>query len=330
MLEIKSSKLCRVLAFIVVMSGLLAKSSADPQPKFAHVEQFGVYGTRWSDWVKLNNNLVGFYIYQIPRKTKPIDAVTIEGITSTGVEVLAMQGIYPSFKERFMRQGMSPDREVDDVVDQIEKNFSPPAFDEIKIVSLDEENFWWNGRAEYLTDVYNQLKVRLRGRELWQWFNDNQHRFAPIEDRFSVPADGYITDMYSVPLSDYETRLLGYVNQKKPVVSTLWASPNWKHGERAIGRQENWWDDEGWRILYAKTLINRRHGVRTAFFMYDLPYNSTEGRELTPNYKSEDPCARAFTAKLFNVTLPKLGAIPNDSEIPAIRPEWMAERCPGE
>ncbi|MFK8078833.1 MAG: hypothetical protein AB8B97_00990 [Granulosicoccus sp.] len=324
----KSSLVC-CIGFVIasVVSAYSHEVEADPLPDATPGEIFGVYGTRWADWVKLNHDLIGFYIYQIPRRTKPVDAETIDAITETDVEVLAMQVIYPSVKERFMRKGRRADRDALDVVDQIVENFSPPAFDNIRNFSIDEENFWWDGRAAYLTDIYTNLKKSFRERKIWQWFNDNQHQFAPVEERFEIPADGYITDMYSVPLSDYEDRLLGYVSQGKPVVSTLWASPNWKHGERARGRQDNWWNEEGWRLLYTKTLINRRHGVRTALFMYDLPYKG-EGRKLTPNYKSEDPCARAFTKKLFNETLPVLGTIATDSKIPAIRPQWMAERCP--
>ena len=323
------SKLFRLSFTALVISSLALYTgvSAIPQTKSDHVEQFGVYGTRWADWVKLNHHLTGFYIYQIPRKTKPVNAQTVKEISATGIEVLAMQAIWPSVKERFLRKGMRPDRELSNVVDQIALNFSAPAFDNIQVVSIVEENFWWNGRADYLTDIYHLLKSRMRNREIWQWFNDNQHQFAPVEDRFKVPADGYIADMYSLSLSDYETRLREYVSQGKAVISTLWASPNWKHGQRAIGRQTDWWDREGWRTFYMKTLINRRYGVRTALFMYDLPYRG-DGRKLTPNFKSEDPCVRAFTDKLFNVTLPQLGTIPIDSAIPAIRPDWMAERCP--
>lgn len=317
----------RILAAATLVFGGLSAALLTTAPSKAYTEQFGVYGTRWADWVQYNSHLAGFYIYQIPRRTSAEDSETLNRITATGIEIIGMQVIHPSVNERFMRNGGKSDRPVSEVVDQIASHFADPAFNTIIDVSIDEENFWWWGRDRYLTDIYYGLKQRLPGRNFYQWFNDNQRRRAPVNDRYSIPADGYISDMYSVPLNEYEERVRGYVQQGKPVIATLWASANWKHGSRKEGRLPDWWDREGWRIFLTKAMINRRYGVRMAMFMYDLPYTG-EGRALTPSFKSEDPCARAFTKKLFTQTLPTLGTLPLDTPIPTIRPDWMAERCP--
>lgn len=320
--------LMRTLAAVaVVAAGLVGTVAVSTQSK-AYTEQFGVYGTRWADWVELNHRLAGFYVYQAPRVMRPKDFETIEKIAATGIEIMAMQKVYPSATERFMRNNAKPDRPVAEVADAFARNYAHPATASIQIITLDEENFWWNRRDRYLADLYTAVKPRVGGRQVWQWFNDNpRRRRAPIEDRFLIPADGYMIDMYSVPVTEYEDMLLGYVRQGKPIVSVLWASSTWFHGGRHEGRQMTWWNEEGWRNFFAKTLINRRYGVRTALFMYDIPYNKP-GSNLTPSFNSDDPCVRAFVKKMFTETLPQLGTIPISSPVPAVRPAWMAERCP--
>lgn len=309
-----------------------AQAGAQSRDMFHSTAQFGVYGRKWTPWVLKNHGLIGLHIYQMPFVAGPEHDKAVGALLETGLDIVAMQPFYYNSRHRFMRLGAPDDRPAAEVTDQIARNFSHPNLSRIPVLTLDEENFWWRQRPAYLSTLYHAVKTRLPGRQVWQWFsdNDNMDRLRPVEARFSIPADGYVFDPYAVALSDYEERVRGYVDQGKPLIAILWASANWAHGYRHKGRQDDWWNKTGWRRLFEKTMTNRRYGIRTVYFIYDLPYHNDDKRPLTPGYASEDPCSRAFVRKFFGTTLPRLAALPLDAQVPETRPDWMAERCPTE
>ena len=293
----------------------------------AAAASFGVYGTRWAPWVLEHPSSIGFWIYQLPYAPNESDYTLVDAAGRDGVEVIAVQNVYRSHDERFMRTEEAEPRAAEAVVARIARTLADPRMEAVAAVTLDEENLWVRGRAGYLSALYRLLKERLPGLQVWQWFVDSPTRRDPVRDRYAVPADGYAFDAYHFPPEAYEERVRLYAARGVPVVSVLWASPNWVYGERDEGRQPGWWEAEGWRELYAKVLVNRRHGVRTAFFMFDLA-GGDPGARVVPSYASDDPCSRAFVRKFVGTTLPRLERADPWGGIPVSRPDWFAERCP--
>lgn len=311
-------------AVLLVALSTLAQAgtagSAAPSP-------FGIYGTRWAPWILEHPSRVGFWIYQLPFEPGQSDFARIDSAARERLDVIAVQNVFRSNDERFMRTDDADPRPVSEVVVRLVRTLGEPAMDAVKAITLDEENLWVGGRGDYLSDIYLLMKELLPDMPVWQWFVDSPTRRDPVRDRYRVPADGYVFDAYHFPPAAYEERVALYAARGKPVVSVLWASPNWVYGQRPKGRQARWWDSEGWRELFAKVLINRRHGVRTAFFMFDLSAADPAAR-LVPSFASEDACSRAFVRKFTETTLPRLAAADPDLRVPARRPDWFAERCP--
>lgn len=310
----------RFLALLAMLWALALPASAGGAGS-----SFGIYGTRWTPWILKNASSVGFALYQLPYDATDADLTVIDALADEGVEVVVVQNLYPSNDERFMRPGHKPLREVSEVAGHIVRLLADPRMASVTAVSLDEENVWMGGRGEYLADLYRSVKMRRPDSTVLQWFADSPTSRDPLGPRYAVPADGYIFDAYHLALYDYERRVASYAANAMRLVGVLWASPTWVYGERQEGRQLDWWDREGWRELYAKTMINRRWGVRTAFFMYDLPEG---GGRVVPTFASGDACSEAFVRKFFDRTLPMLARLNPDEPVPEERPAWFAERCP--
>lgn len=311
------------LVLLVVVTTLVQAGTAGgaaPSP-------FGIYGTRWAPWILEHPSRVGFWIYQFPYEPNESDYTLISSAGRYGLDVIAVQNLFRSNDERFMRHEEAEPRPVGEVVVRLVRTLADPRMDAVQAITLDEENLWVRGRGDYLSDIYLLLKELLPDVPVWQWFVDSPTRRDPVRDRYAVPADGYAFDAYHLPPREYEERVALYATRGEPVVSVLWASPNWIYGQRPKGRQLRWWDSEGWRELFARVLINRRHGVRTAFFMFDLSGDDPAAR-LVPSYASEDACTRAFVRKFTETTLPRLAAVDPDMRVPDQRPDWFAERCP--
>lgn len=308
------------LAFLVVVSMLATAGAAAASP-------FGIYGTRWAPWILEHPSRIGFWIYQLPFEPNESDYTLVSSAAREGLDVIAVQNLFRSNDERFMRHEEAEPRPVGDVVARLARTLADPRMDAVEAITLDEENLWVGGRGDYLSDIYLLLKQLRPDLRVWQWFVDSPTRRDPVRDRYGVPADGYAFDAYHFPPGEYEERVALYAARGAPVVSVLWASPNWVYGERTKGRQLQWWEAQGWRELFAKVLINRRHGVRTAFFMFDIPAGEP-GARLVPLFASEDACAQAFVRKFTETTLPRLAAADPHMRVPERRPAWFAERCP--
>lgn len=291
---------------------------------------YGVYGKAWLSWVLKNSEKLSLYVYQLDYELSIMESEQINDLANAPLSVFFVQGIHDTRKEKWMEKGASPDKSVEDVGLAVQSNFDLlERFDTINI-SLDEENFWWNGRGDYLDSIYLQLKATDRSINVWQFFAEGlrTQRRKDRRGRFQLGADGYIFDEYRLSPEKYEDLLLQYLQQGKPVISILWASPNWKpRGRKARKHNENWWDEKGWRSFFEKTMINRKHGVQTAYFMFDIGDKKDKFR-LIPTFASNDVCSVNFVNKLFEVTLPTLFSIPVVENSPAKKPDWVSERCP--
>lgn len=308
------------LVLLVVMSTLAQAGTTVPSP-------FGIYGTRWAPWILEHPSRIDFWIYQLPFEPNESDYTLIDSAARDGLDVIAVQNLFRSNDERFMRHEDARPRPVGDVVVRLVRTLADPRMDAVQAITLDEENLWVRGRGDYLSDIYLLLKELLPDVPVWQWFVDSPTRRDPVRDRYGVPADGYAFDAYHFPPAEYEERVALYAARGKPVVSVLWASPSWVYGQRQKGRQLGWWDAQGWRELFAKVLINRRHGIRSAFFMFDFSTDEP-GARLVPSFASEDACSRAFVRKFTETTLPRLATADPYTRVPQRRPDWFAERCP--
>ncbi len=289
--------------------------------------KLGIYGWKWTPFVLENPDVFDFVLYQMsPRKNeKRLDEIA--AITELGVSMTVMQQVYPSVKERFMRDDAKKIPRPEQAAARIAAIYADPRTAGVQTISLDEENLWWNGRAEYLDILYRETKARLPDMEVWQWFNEHKtDRRTPRRERFKVATDGYILDPYSVPMSEYTERLRQYTRQGKPVMALLWAAPNWKHGGRRKGQDNYWWEEEGWRRLYEQVRLSRENGVDTALWLYDLPYGETE-KFLTPIFLSKNPCSEPFLRAFIATAMPALRNAPLYDPTPAQRPSWMPDRC---
>ena len=97
---------------------------------------------------------------------------------------------------------------------------SQGALDALQGLVLAEENVYYNGRPQLLTELYQRIKQNY-DIAVWQWW-------SPTLDLPSnggwIPADGWVTDNYFMANPEFRQYVRKYVVTGKPVVVMPWAT----------------------------------------------------------------------------------------------------------
>lgn len=228
-------------------------------------------------------------------------------------------------------------------------------------ISLDEETMYWvKGQNGYLADLYRELKQVYPTQRFFQWYTNHSVSNAPGDPypnnpAFTVPnlpADGWIFDQYSMQFKDEKDshgNVIGlqdwypaYVEKMKklntPLVSILWAGPNWdpgpgqQDGQATLAPDCEFWNRSGWKRFYQQTAINRKSLIPTAYSLQAI-FSRKAPQEATPSFyidymwkADEKSHLGMFYKKFKTITLPFIAENPNlPTDIPATRPAWIPD-----
>jgi hypothetical protein len=195
-------------------------------------------------------------------------------------------------------------------------------------VTIEEENIYWGGRAEFLSEMYQRLKERYPARQFYQWYSPRRKPSIAIPGKTwpDLPSDGWVVDQYGIYGKEFEDYIDQMKALDKPLIAVVWASPQWKVGDKMKRHNMEWWDDLGWKYLYSHLATYRKHDVPVTFFMFTTEEGKSE--QTIPLFLSKDPCDQKFVQAFVAQTLPMVRSgqrIP--LKIPARRPAWIPGHC---
>ena len=108
----------------------------------------------------------------------------------------------------------------------IDRFLSRVAVDELYAVTLGEENIFWDGRHQMLTELYHRVKAKYPTLPVYQWYSNSGR--AMDQPGFVwpwLPADGWMVNEYSADAADFEQLIRRHRLLGTPVIAVAWAAP---------------------------------------------------------------------------------------------------------
>jgi hypothetical protein len=97
---------------------------------------------------------------------------------------------------------------------------------ELYAVTLSEENIFWNGEHEKLTEFYYRLKKQFPDMPIYQWYSNSSRGDAWPGFLYPwLPADGWIIDEYYAEPRDFEQEVRRYRMLGLPLIQLGYAAP---------------------------------------------------------------------------------------------------------
>ena len=262
-------------------------------------EQIGLYGTSWVPWVvKLENaKRIGFIIYQVTPKSSIADIINfLQECKKVNIKVVLDIEFYLDYEQRANTHTAKPLGSIEHYESIFARVLDNIIDFPVEAVTIEEENVYWSGRAEFLSNLYYRLKKRYPDIKFYQWYTPSKQLNIPGKEWPDLPSDGWIIDQYVMSGDMYEKYIQGIVALGKPIISIVWASPNWKVGQKGRVIDNGWWNKEGREIVQQQIVVNKKYNIPTTFYMFWL----NEDRVLLPLWKVKDKCVQKFFYDLFS------------------------------
>lgn len=248
-----------------------------------------------------------FYImqYNAPLKPRPDwDAATIREMAKNGKKVIIRAGI-----GRFHK---NPN--VDEMEQRLVNMFEEvdPAW--LYAITLGEEQIYWNGWTQALTELYHRCKKRWPDLPVYQWWTPMVAPDVRAKSGWvALPADGWVLDLYGLPRLAFEKKLIKFLETGKPVVHIAWASPKWSLYQAEGTTSENWWNKAGRKVFDQQIEVCRAYNVPVAYFCCQQAEHK-DGKEIAPirwGWHAVDPEVRAWYRELEAMVM-NLRTLPDD------------------
>jgi len=215
-----------------------------------------------------------FYILQIhaPANKDEVGraerkAQRLKGLAAEGTKVIGRLGI----------GRLDPDPDVDEMEERVARLFRVIDPDLFYAVTLDEENVYWNGYAEVLTELYRRMKARWPDLPVYQWWSPNKVPNARAKTGWvALPADGWVINPYGVARQEFEKKVVMALETGKPVIHIAWACPDWP----AFSGAESW-SAGGREVLDDQLAICQAYDIPVAYFCMQK-YIEKDGKRVQP------------------------------------------------
>ena len=198
--------------------------------------------------------------------------------------------------------------ETDFWFEAIDRFLSHVAVDDLYAVTLGEENIFWDGRHQMLTEIFTRVKAKYPTLPVWQWYsNTGRATDCPGFQWPWLPADGYMVDEYTADAADFEQMIRRFRLLGAPVVQLAYAAP------------ENHYGPVHRSIFDGQVRVARQYNVPLAFFGHqDIPISAFGWQER----------AGAKTKEIFQLVLDTAAA--SRKTPPATPASWDLRATPPE
>ena len=191
-----------------------------------------------------------FSIDQVSRKSDPVTL-------SKMVERLAANGKRSILDIFLYENGNEQAKPATEYMAWLDPLLSKLPLDKVYAITLSEENIYWNGHLELLTELYGLVKAKYPNLAVYQWYSPGAG--APGFEWPLLPADGWLIDEYCLPREPFANMVKKYTILDKPLIHIAWAAPDWKE----FSSWDKVWDDQ--------LEICRRYNVPISFFCWWPP-----------------------------------------------------------
>jgi hypothetical protein len=290
----------------------------------------GIYDKAWGDYVLDHPEDFDFIIYPARLQKRGADQIVpeLKQIAEAGVDLIVNVQFYEEKAQRGNREGASAMHEPQHYEDLFASLLDATHGIPISGLTIEEENVFWDGRAEFLSDLYKRVKKRYPDYTFYQWYSPRRKPSIAIPGKTwpSLPADGWVIDQYGIYGKEFQAYIGEMKALNKPLLAVLWASPQIKVGDRKVARDKDWWEAKGWKMFYSQLAVYQKYDVPLTFYMFAPIDEGSKGN--TPLYQSKDECDRRFVTAFTSKTLPMIRSKkPIRLEIPKRRPDWLPGYC---
>ena len=309
----------RALGALLLVSGTLC---ANPATSSTARLPVGLYGVAWAPWLMERHGGVDFILYQVGTTEHPAEVWrAVRSLSKAGIEVILVVMFYESRAQRAGKGDAAPAAPIGTYERRFDELLAAPERSLLAGVVIEEENVFWGGRAYLLNALYERLKQRYPGVTFYQWYSGARRVNVPGREWPMLRADGWVIDSYLLEGESYERLVRGYLALGLPLLSIVWASPNWRSDASRPDPDPGWWERDGSRIFASQVGTNTRLRVPTALFPY---WVSAGTPSLVPLWRSTDRCARAFMRWLVSRGIPGI----RDGATRPDRADWVPRFCP--
>jgi hypothetical protein len=309
-----------------VLTACAAPCGADP----LHFTDPGIYGTAWARYAREHPDQFEFLIYQARLHKAAAGGIPqeLKSLNAAGVRLVVDMQFYTERAQRGIREGAPPMEKPEYYVDMFAGVLDRVGDMPIEALTIEEENIYWDGRAEFLADMYHRLKTKYPQRDFYQWYSPRRKPSIAIPGKTwpDLPGDGWVVDQYGIYGQEFDDYIGQMKALKKPLIAVVWASPQWKVGDKSKSHNKIWWDKQGWKMLYSHLATYRRFDVPISFYMFTTEEGESE--QTIPLFQSKDQCDQKFFDAFLKQTLPMVRSGQNiPLRIPGRRPAWMPGYC---
>ncbi len=212
--------------------GVFSSMSQAEDPEWSHAH-WGLYGQPTSDYYTSRDSPFDFFILQMSATgTETQEQVAgwdrqLAKIAATGRRAIPFCWFWMDYAEK---DGKLPLPSVQEAAQRLDYFLSRIDLDNVYAITLAEENVWFAGRAQLLTDLYHWVKAKYPDLRVYQWYTPTHAPKTPGFDVPYLPADGWVIDEYWVSGEQLEKMLVKFRMLGVPVLHLAWAAPNWPGG----------------------------------------------------------------------------------------------------
>ena len=318
---------------LLLLAGIActAACGADPSPgtQPLHYGVVGIYDKTWGDYVLEHPKVFDFIIYQARLQKRGAGEIVpeLKEIAAAKVGLIVNVQFYEERAQRGNREGapamLEPQHYEGLFASLLDATHGLP----LGGLTIEEENIYWDGRAEFLSDLYTRVKRRYPDYTFYQWYSPRRKPSIAIPGKTwpSLPADGWVIDQYGIYGKDFQDYIGQMKALNKPLLAVVWASPQIRVGDHTASRDDKWWDAKGWQMTYSQLAVYQKYDVPVTFYMF-APRDGSEAN--TPLYQSKESCDTRFVEAFTSKTVPMVRSKqPIRLEIPKRRPEWIPGHC---
>jgi hypothetical protein len=315
---------------LVPIATALVVAVTPPAARAADGQDVGVYGNAWERYVLEHPNDFDFFIFQARTQRAAADEIPgkVKAFADAGVSVVLDMQFFEDTLQRGMREGAPPMKDMAHYEGLFASVLDNVPRDAVRLITIEEENVHWGGRAEFLADLYRALKADYPHFSFYQWYSPRRKPSIAIPGKTwpALPADGWVVDQYAIFGEDFDTYIGEMKRVGKPLLGVVWAVPQWRVADKARKLDTEWWDEKGWKMFYSQVATYRKYDTPIALYASAPRGERSDGSVAL--YESENACDKKFFAALLARTLP---VVRSDKDIglgiPRARPAWIPGHC---
>jgi hypothetical protein len=224
-----------------------------------------------------------FYIFGMNDPARPEDAKLIERMAANGKKVILRVDV----------GRLAPNAQVDIMEQRLLEMLRGLDPEWVYAITLGEEQVFWNGWTQALTELYHRAKKHWPTLPVYQWWSPMEvPNVRGTSAWVALPADGWVIDLYGRHREEFEKKLIMTLETGRQVIHIVWSSPDWPE---FCGAKS--WDEGGRQVFEDQVEICRSYNVPVAHFCTQAAVRNKEGKvveQIRSGWNAVNPIVRSW------------------------------------